>query len=480
MPPAPLSPLGINPEFQEVPGTPEEWETWRITVSANNEVAIRRAPYYTRSSGHEPSPPPQFRPESHGGRIGQWVKMPRGTPCPATWGLGSEDYRPDGGRWEVFIPKPKISGDYLHSNEDKNLSSSEEDTELARKKPRSAGFTRLAKHRILEAGAVVDSEANFRYLVTFTFPGSTREAEACYRENLPWLMNRLNQVIRDEERRRGERFLTFYVKEIGTRGRKKLHLHYCIASRSKSAFKFVSSLRRKWYLLIEELESKVGRNLFLSYYGRDWRNALPKQGVDIQTINKSVGAYLSKYLSKAKKHPDEGDKMPPIKRWWGANQGVRQLMKLYRKEWRFDVKLIRNRNGSTINKFKDNLYSIIKSFDIILEKEYNHKIGSGKTNIFYCNTNDLFLLRNEINNYITIENGYLIVRKRIEDFLLARKFKENLNRIKPIISQRESQRIAEEEWHEYLDIKKRENSPSSEPRQYPPPNPPCQLSLPGF
>jgi len=122
MPAAPLPPLGINPEFQEVPGTPDEWETWRVTVSANNEVVVRRAPYYTRSSGHEPSPPPQFRPESHGGRIGQWVKMPKGAPCPATWGLPPEDYRPDGGRWLVFVPKPKISSDYLHSNEDKNLS----------------------------------------------------------------------------------------------------------------------------------------------------------------------------------------------------------------------------------------------------------------------------------------------------------------------------------------------------------------------
>jgi len=406
--------------------------------------------------------------------------MPKGTPCPSTWGLPPTDYRPDGGRWEVFIPKPKIRRNYLHSNEDKNLSSSEEDTELARKKPRSASFTRRAKHRILEAGAVVDAECNFRYLLTFTFPGSTREAEACYRSSLPWLMNRLNQIIRDEERRRGEKFLTFYVKEIGTRGRKKLHLHYCIASRSTSAFRFVSSLRRKWYLLIEELESKVGRNLFLSYYGRDWRNALPKQGVDIQTINKSVGAYLSKYLSKAKKHPDEGDKMPPIKRWWGANQGVRQLMKLYRKEWRFDVKLIGNRNGSTINKFKDNLYSIIRSFDIVLEKEYDHKLGSGKTNIFYCNTNDLFLLRSEINNYIAIENGYLIVKGRIEDFLLQRKFKQNLSSVRPIFSAQESQRIAEEDWGAYLDAKRRENSPSSETRQYPPPNPPCQFSLPGF
>ncbi|MGC9423975.1 rolling circle replication-associated protein [Vibrio sp.] len=400
--------------------------------------------------------------------------MPPRTPDPRSWGADPEDIRTESGRWVVFCPKPNISSHHLHLNEDKKSLCSKSDLVAARKKPRSASFTRLAKHRVLEAGAVVDSECQFQYFVTFTFPGSTSEAEACYRENLPWLMNRLNQYIRDEERRRGERFLTFYVKEIGSKGRKKLHLHYCLGSRGRSAFKFVSSLRRKWYALIEELEGKVGKNLFLSYYGKDWRNSLPKEGVDIQSVKKSVAAYLSKYLSKVKKHPGDGQGMPPIKRWWGANKGVRDYMKLSRKEWRFDVKLLRSENGLLINKFESNLISLINSFDILLEKEFNHKFGGGKTNIFYCNEKDLFLLRKEINNYIKIEEGYSITIRRGEDFLLQKEFKNNLIRIKEKILIRNSDEIAREEWYEYLDSKREKTLPQT---QTPPHNPPCQLSL---
>ena len=161
-------------------------------------------------------------------------------------------------------------------------------------------FTRNAKQRILECGAVVDSECALKeiYELTLTIPGSGLDVYRVVSEWSGYIVNRMTQIIR---RKRWERYnpYWFFVWEHQKRG--ALHMHWCVAIKgdNMAARRLCMELKDKWYVLLMELSDKTRIDLFKKKgsFGT-WRHDSQVWQWHCKTVTKSVAAYFSKYCSK--------------------------------------------------------------------------------------------------------------------------------------------------------------------------------------
>lgn len=221
-------------------------------------------------------------------------------------------------------------------------------SEQVAKPKRIPTFTRHAAKRIRNGGGAIDKlcPKESTFLLTLTCPGSSARAENYFRKNLSYIKKRLNNRISDRMKRHGCTIFSFYAVEVGQNGFKKCHLHWCIASPDwpPHLMKLLAySMKDLWYEVLAEISDKSGVDLFERHTaGRkgnqidSWRNHPEKWKWDIQQVEKSVGAYLSKYASKASAYSKRqsefslGDKGRdcPLKRWWGMNNKLRQAIKM--------------------------------------------------------------------------------------------------------------------------------------------------------
>lgn len=161
-------------------------------------------------------------------------------------------------------------------------------------------FTRNAKQRILECGAVVDLECDLSetYELTLTIPGSGLDVYRVVSEWSGYIVNRMTQIIR---RKRWEAYnpYWFFVWEHQKRG--ALHMHWCIAVKgdNMAARRLCIELKNKWYALLEELSEKTQTDLFKKKGSfSTWRYDSWAWQWHCQPVTKSVAAYFSKYCSK--------------------------------------------------------------------------------------------------------------------------------------------------------------------------------------
>jgi len=194
-------------------------------------------------------------------------------------------------------------------------------------------FTRNARHRLLEAGALsedaspTDSRSVF---VTFTLPGSTDSAYSAISRYSGFLTNRVLQGVRDDSRAES----WFYVWEVQKRG--ALHLHLCIRFYSQDEWLCLADvLYERWYSALEAIGEREGTCLFTHASGDKctirslWR-------YDYQLVRKSVGGYLSKYVSKdatkgTTPEPTKQGQMYYPRRWWGMSRNLTQEINRRRK-----------------------------------------------------------------------------------------------------------------------------------------------------
>lgn len=222
-------------------------------------------------------------------------------------------------------------------------------------------FTRNAKQKILEAGAVVDRHTtpDSRFMITLTVPGSGIDVYDAVARYSGYMVNRLTQIIRRWEAK-GVRVYWFFVWEHQKRG--ALHMHWCLTVDNSPAMSRIlcKQIRAKWFDLLEELSVKTGIDLFRKRgLSGTWRHTPEVWQADIQLIEKSVAAYFSKYLSKncetskynrdrrdrqetlRKKYPDRVEYARVISlcpsRYWGCGSRVKQLCKRYRVDVCFAV-----------------------------------------------------------------------------------------------------------------------------------------------
>lgn len=195
-------------------------------------------------------------------------------------------------------------------------------------------FTKNARHRLLEAGAIVDKHCRLNaWEITCTLPGGTTAALRTLAENTGWLMNELTQIIR-----RAKCTYWFYVWEFQRRG--ALHLHLLIADPQKNLETLAHKLESRWWRTLDYLSEKNQVDLYERRHGGSWRDAPSNWQSHIAPIEKSVAAYFSKYASKNVKPSSSRSYRPsPFSpsRWWGCSTEIKAKIKAYRRKWKLEI-----------------------------------------------------------------------------------------------------------------------------------------------
>lgn len=168
---------------------------------------------------------------------------------------------------------------------------------------RSTRFTRSARRRILGAGNLLARrcpEPDKSTFVTLTVPGAAPWVGGTIARWASYLVNRVLQVVRDSNRREGVGISEwFYSWENQKRG--VLHLHLVIWNKTSGVSLGLGyRVREAWYSALKSLSGKDGHCVFTTrrrsecWLSQHWQS-------DVCAVERSVAAYVSKYISKADK-----------------------------------------------------------------------------------------------------------------------------------------------------------------------------------
>lgn len=194
-------------------------------------------------------------------------------------------------------------------------------------------FTRNARHRLLEGGQICEerrNEGSTGIFVTFTLPGSTRDAYDVLARTSGYVANCVCQCIRDGKR--AEAY--FWVYERQKRG--ALHLHLFISLKPGESWDcYRDALRKCWYSSLERISQSSGVDMFRHADGL-YCTASVHWRYDYQEVHKSVAGYLSKYVSKEAERgfsevPTQGDAGFYPRRWWYMSRSLSQEIDKRRK-----------------------------------------------------------------------------------------------------------------------------------------------------
>lgn len=254
-------------------------------------------------------------------------------------------------------------------------------------KPKQTSFSRNARHRILEAGSIIDEMYGKNVVeVTLTVPGNTREIFRTIADWSGWIMNRVTQVAR----RFDKDCSWFYVWENQVRG--ALHLHFAIGSGTlPDALDLAEKIKCKWFKCLLELQEKANVDAFKTAFGWTWRYKPEKWQFHILPVYKSVAAYFSKYCGKQSGKNDRNNKGFCPARWWGSSSSIKRGIE----DARFSVSIeVSSQNVEAATKYLgDVLLSLhpIKSykyeFDLGKSKKGKY-LGNGWREISYFNDSD--------------------------------------------------------------------------------------------
>ena len=193
------------------------------------------------------------------------------------------------------------------------------------KLPSGVKFTRYGRQIVREAGAALDAGRISRTVfLTGTLPGSTLESFRALAAWSAWTVKTLLQWILDTD---GEA-LSFGVWEFQKRG--ALHLHLCIqASSSKLANEFKLRWKARWIRILDGIGRRSGIDLYSRGESGTWSGQKFITRTDAQTVEKSCGRYLSKYLSKGSVISSKACATPPA-RWWFISAALRRRISAQR------------------------------------------------------------------------------------------------------------------------------------------------------
>jgi hypothetical protein len=194
------------------------------------------------------------------------------------------------------------------------------------KRARGRILTPYAKHMIREAAAVLEDVYGKKVaFITLTVPGGTREALDTVALHSRSLQNTFLQNFRD----RAATDLDYVgVWEWQKRG--ALHIHMAIAVTDSAEYAYIKKHHRKWwYRALKRLSEKTGVDLFERKDGGSWAGQGHRIRTECARVKKSVGRYMSKYLSKCSKGDDQEEWVPPG-RWWFLSKPLYEKLKGYR------------------------------------------------------------------------------------------------------------------------------------------------------
>lgn len=232
---------------------------------------------------------------------------------------------------------------------------------------RPTAFTRNARHRLLEAGAIVDKDCGRdAWEITLTVPGSGREVMETVAAHSGWLMDRLLREVR-----RAGCHYWFYVWEWQKRG--MLHLHLLIAGQQSFTKTLAHTMEYNWWELLLDLSEKVGIDLFRKNNRTTWRSSSHKWQSHTAQVYKSVAAYFSKYAGKAASSKPKGfsPHNPPCpSRWWGCSSTLKKRIQETR------LKLSLNVQTSTARKIMEYMQTWLTDRGRIKQYHYDFDLGT--------------------------------------------------------------------------------------------------------
>lgn len=236
-------------------------------------------------------------------------------------------------------------------------------------------FTRNGRHRLLEAGQICEEyrdRGHVGVFVTFTLPGSTRPAYDALSRYSGYVVNRVCQRIRDDKRAE----CYFWVWERQKRG--ALHLHLFVVLAKDAAWDCLrDSLRDTWYSSLQDVSESESVCMFRHENG-EFCTASTYWRYDYQEVRKSVGGYLSKYVSKDAENgftsdPTVGDAGFFPRRWWYISRKLTQEINRRRKtivaEAIADMDLIEG---------LDCMSAMAEKCEPVLEHSYRAELGRSK------------------------------------------------------------------------------------------------------
>ena len=197
---------------------------------------------------------------------------------------------------------------------------------------RRTKLTRHARHVLKEAAGVVEDEYGRNVaFITLTLPGST----ACAIKQIAMLSREMQngflQRLRDHLRRNESlsELQYFLVWEWQKRG--ALHVHIGIAL-SDGVWEALTTRRRDsklenyhhwWCQIMAHLSDKHGVDMFAREGGGTWKYDWKSVRVSCERVRKSIGRYLSKYVSKGSGCEEENELFHPH-RWWSLSKTLRE------------------------------------------------------------------------------------------------------------------------------------------------------------
>jgi hypothetical protein len=250
--------------------------------------------------------------------------------------------------------------------------------------PRATKFGNNARRTISRCAGVFEVDGlhpDEFLLLTGTIPGGTPEAFEAVARWSSWIVKTIKTWISDKGI---EAAYSIYVWEFQKRG--ALHIHYCVhCADVEKKVELLRGWREKWTEIIDGVGFRSGVDVWARKRGGTWATNKSVIQADAQVIRKSVGAYLSKYLSKNaptnEVKPWESKRFHGPVRWWGAS---RPLLKRCRElTEKFEVESIAH---STIRYLREKVFDIMNWSENKV-RSYWDKAGSTNVLLTYSPEN---------------------------------------------------------------------------------------------
>jgi len=187
---------------------------------------------------------------------------------------------------------------------------------------RRSSFTARGRHTILEGGVIMDNLHGKQCMFfTGTIPGSGEQVFSTFARYSGYMANLVMQQVRrivpDPD--------YMWVYEWQKRG--ALHMHLVVAFKTEKQAELLSCrLRAAWIRGLQLVSNESGVDLFDNGMGDSYAGSLLFVRCDCQTVTKSVGRYLAKYVSKAAGEATSKARFYPG-RWWSVSYRLLRAIK---------------------------------------------------------------------------------------------------------------------------------------------------------
>lgn len=241
---------------------------------------------------------------------------------------------------------------------------------------RRTKFGRNAKTRLMRAGGAMDkADARpwVKLFITATLPSDDEWAKWAIAEESPWVINCLKAWLSKRSKAR----LEFYVWEMQERG--ALHFHWCLLVTDPQARERIQAeFRLEWIRLLAGIEKRTGISMWGRFASLSDTAKYCLVQCKIETVRKSVSAYLAGYVG-GKKDKHKKDRFIPYypKRWFGISRCLSSVISQYSNESTQEYG-----SYSEAKKAFDEIRRANED-ESLTTRHYRHKIGRGETSVNY-------------------------------------------------------------------------------------------------